>query len=386
MKKRLTLVLVLMLTFSMPVMAAPKEKDNNGKKPVAEPTVVSEPLDQTAIADQPTDVANSDADLSNADQEEDIDEISDAVNDQVTDKKDNPKKDFKKELNEQKKELTQEKSDLAEEKEALESEYEALLASGDTEGAQALLSEIETINQSLDTLKNQIKTIINERHMVVKTMYTDEELAQFESVNDLIEQMYEDAKTLDAGSLTINNQLIKFKAPIYIKGGNVMVPVKAITEKLGAEILFDEETQTLSLSKEDTVITITTTGVEVTIDGELVDITDQIEVTCGRSYINLSFLAEIFDLEASYDEENELIDLEEPADETADAPSDSATEEIIDTPTDETSDIPSDDSADESVDTTVEEPTDATTDTPADEPADTSSAEDPVTPNLGETL
>ncbi|WKY48328.1 copper amine oxidase N-terminal domain-containing protein [Eubacteriaceae bacterium ES3] len=369
MKKRLTFLLVLMLAFSMPVMAAPKDKGNNGKKTTVEPPVISAPaVDITEDTTDETDVVDETV----------VDDTTDEASEQEgkpdKEKPSKPKNDFKQELNEQKKELTQEKSAIAEEKEALEAEYEALLASGDTEAAEALLSQIDELNKSMDALKDQIKTIINERHMVVKTMYTDEELAQFDTAADLIEQMYEDAQALDAGSLTINNQLIKFQAPIYIKGGDVMVPVKALTEKMGAEVLFDEETKTLTITKDSTVITVTTADVEVTIDGEVIDITDQIEVTCGRTYINMEVLSELLGLESSYDEENEIIEIEEPA------------EEDTDTPVDETADTPADDATDETVDTPADETTDETADSPVEDTPDTSADEDPVTPDLGETL
>jgi hypothetical protein len=265
----------------------------------------------------------------------------------------------------------------------------ALLAAGDTAGAAALQAKLDSLKTELAGLQSQIKQIINQRYMVVKTMYTDEELAQFESVSALIEKMMEDAKALDAGSVTINNQLIKFDAPVYIKGGDIMVPVKAITEKLEAEVVFNEETKTLTITKDTAVIEITATGVTATIDGTPVDITDRVQVTCGRTFIPLDLLAEILNLDVTYDSDNEIIDVDVPVDETTDPATetpvdDGTTEPVTETPvddgtTDPVTETPVDDGT---TDPVTETPVDGGTTDPAAETPVVELTPDPVVPEL----
>ena len=138
------------------------------------------------------------------------------------------KKGFKDELNEQKKELQQEKSGLNQQLEELQLQYETMLASGDEEGAAAILESMDGLNEQIQGVQAQIKETINQRYMVVKTMYTDEELAEFSNAKELISQMYADAEVLSAGSVTINNNLIKFDTPAYIKKGVTLVPLRAL--------------------------------------------------------------------------------------------------------------------------------------------------------------
>lgn len=95
-----------------------------------------------------------------------------------------------------------------------------------------------------------------------------------------------------------------------------MVPVKAITEKLEAEVVFNEATKTLAITKDTAVIQITSAGITATIDGSPVDITDRVQVTCGRTYIPLDLLAEILNLDVSFDSDNGIIDVDVPVDET----------------------------------------------------------------------
>ena len=340
MKKRLILVLVLALALSAPAtaLAAPKNSDKGNASPKKDVVVTPAP------APLPEPVVPVEVDSPDNSEPTVTDPVTLPVDDGTTDsvttpevskpdkKPAKPQQLFKQELNEQKKELTQQKSLLAEEKDALEAEMAALLAADDTAGAEALQTELDSLKTELAGLQSQIKAIINQRYMVVKTMYSDEELAQFENVSALIEKMMEDAKALDAGSVTINNQLIKFDAPAYIKGGDIMVPVKAITEKLEAEVVFNEETKTLTITKDTAVIKITAAGVTATIDGTPVDITNRVQVTCGRTFIPLDLLAEILNLDVSYDSDTGIVDVDDPATETPvdDGSTDPATETPVD--------------------------------------------------------
>jgi hypothetical protein len=341
MKKRLILILILALAFLMPAtaLAAPKNSDkSNGnaapkKDTVAAPAPI--PVPETVVVPAATGTTDGTA-AAVTDPAVETPETATAP----AKKASKPQQAFNQELNAQKKELQQQKSALAEAKEALETEYEALLASGDTVTAEAAKTELNRLKAEMDGLQSQIKQIINQRYMVVKTMYTDEELAQFENVSALIEKMMADAKALDAGSVTINNQLIKFDAPIYIKGGDIMVPVKAITEKLDAEVVFNAETKTLTITRDNAVIEITAAGVTATIDGTSVDITDKVQVTCGRTYLPLDLLAEILDLDVTVDNDNGTVDVDMPADGNTDQAADGTTDPAVETPAADGSEAP----------------------------------------------
>ena len=206
---------------------------------------------------------------------------------------------------------------MNQQKEALETQYEALVASGDTANAEAVLADLNTLNEQISGLQAQIKETINERYMVVKTLYSDAELSEFDSAAELIAQMYQDAKVLSADCVTVNNNLIKFDAPPYIKGGVTLVPLRAVSEELGAEVSWDVETKTVTVVKDNTVIEITVNETTVSINGTQVDVPIPAEITCGRTYLPLRFLAEILDFSVSWDGDNQLIDIDgDPSEET----------------------------------------------------------------------
>ena len=219
---------------------------------------------------------------------------------------------FKAELNAQKKIVAKAKGALEDQKLALSALYDAAIAAGDAAGAEALLVQITSLDTEIAVLQAQMKQIINERYMIIKTLYTDEELAQFANAAAVIEQMYADASVLGIGSIIVRDNIIKFDAPAYIKGGRTIIPVRAITEELGATVLYDPLTQSVSITKDNIVIILTIGSTKVLVDGveQLLDTTA--EITNGRTYVPLRFIAETFGLTVDFDDETEIIDIEEP--------------------------------------------------------------------------
>jgi len=90
-------------------------------------------------------------------------------------------------------------------------------------------------------MQKPFKIELNEQ---IKSNYSEEELAQFENAAGLIEKMYADAEILGLGSVIIKNNIIKLDGPAYIKGGRTIIPVRAITEGLGAERALGAEKET----------------------------------------------------------------------------------------------------------------------------------------------
>lgn len=222
---------------------------------------------------------------------------------------------FKSELNEQKKSIAQNMAALDEQKIALETQYQELLAAGSTAEAEALLATITELDAQLNGLKAEMKQVINERYMITKSSYTDEELAQFENVAALIEKMYADAEILELGSVTIKNNIIKLEGPAYIKGGRTIIPVRAITEGLGATVAWNPDTKSVTVTKDGIEIILTMNSTQVLVNGVEQQIDVPAEITNGRTYVPLRFISETFGLLANWDAENGTVDIEDETEE-----------------------------------------------------------------------
>lgn len=238
-------------------------------------------------------------------------------------------KQFKAELNAQKKEVAQAKGALEESKALLEAAYQAALTAGDTVAADAALAEMAALDGEIAVLQAEMKQIINERHMIIKTEYSDEELAQFENAATVIAKMYEDASVLGVGSITIKNNIIKIDSPAYIKGGRTIIPVRAITEELGATVNFDPATQTVTVSKDGVDIVFGIGSKTVLVGGVAQELDAAAEITNGRTYVPLRFITETFGLYVDWDAETGEIDITDGTETEATAPEE-------ETPVDET--------------------------------------------------
>lgn len=306
MKKSFSLLLAVILVLSLSISPA-AAKGNSGKSSSASAKV----SEKTSETDSSSETASG--------------KTAKAQN--AKSQKTGTQKEFKAELKVQEKELQQQKSKLNQQRETLQVQYEALLASGDTQGAASLLESIQALDQQIQTVQTRMKEMINERFMVAKTLYTDEELAQFSSVSELIAQMYADAEVLRAGSVTVNNQIIKFDTPAYIKNGTILVPLRAVAEQIGGDVTWNSDTQTVIITKDSTVIEITPNSMTALVNGAPVEMNLPAAVTCGRTYIPLRLLAEAFDLNTEQDSENGTVDIEDgAADNSADS-ADTSTED-----------------------------------------------------------
>ncbi len=143
------------------------------------------------------------------------------------------------------------------------------------------------------------------------------------------------AVVLDAGAVKLKNRVLKFDTPPVIRGGRTLVPVRALTEGLGATVRYTTEggiglvtisrTTTMSAIGPDgatttsapaitVVLTIGSTKVTVTENGitRTIDLADtKPGIAHGRTYVPLRFLAEIFGLRVSHDGATGTIDIEE---------------------------------------------------------------------------
>lgn len=271
-------------------------------------------------------------------------------------------KQFKQEMNEAKKNLV---VSLQAARNNLQTQYDALLltevpvdpteAQLREENLATLLVQISDADAKLANPEAAMKQIINERYMVIKSLKSGFNLADYEKAEDLIAAMYVNAQNADAWSLSVKNNLLKLEGPSYLKGSKIMFPVRAL-EASGADVDWNEENDTVTILKSgvQVVFTMGSTIVSVlapapetlpeeiaVIEGTETDDTaviDTGEVTpadasttvepladiiiemdepallnCGRAYVPLKYLEAIFAMGFTYDEVAATLPAEEPA-------------------------------------------------------------------------
>ena len=94
---------------------------------------------------------------------------------------------------------------------------------------------------------------------------------------------------------------LTFDVPPQIINGRTMVPLRAIFEALGAEVNWDGATQTVTGTKDGTVVKLTIGNTSPTVNGNVVTIDQPGVVISGRTMVPLRFVGESFGVTVNWD-------------------------------------------------------------------------------------
>jgi len=113
----------------------------------------------------------------------------------------------------------------------------------------------------------------------------------------------------DSISVFVNGYDIDFDVPPQAINGRTMVPLRAIFEELGAFVEWDNDTQTVTATKDDTVVRATIGSPVMYINGEE-KVMDVVPVAVnGRTLVPARFVAEAFGCEVRWNGEGRTVEI-----------------------------------------------------------------------------
>lgn len=98
-----------------------------------------------------------------------------------------------------------------------------------------------------------------------------------------------------------------FDVPPIIENGRTLVPFRAISEALGAEVSWDPATRTVTVAKDDIVVKLTVDSIEATVNGKTVQLDVPAVVRSNRTLVPLRFLSEALGAYPEWDPEYNMI-------------------------------------------------------------------------------
>jgi len=104
-------------------------------------------------------------------------------------------------------------------------------------------------------------------------------------------------------TVTFNGEELEFDVAPQIMNDRTMVPLRAIFEKMGAKVDWDDDTQTVTATKSDTVVVLVIDDRFPTINGEIIEIDQPGIIVNDRTLAPLRFVAEAFGGEVEWFEE-----------------------------------------------------------------------------------
>jgi len=221
-------------------------------------------------------------------------------------------------LEQEKDQLEELKDNLEEQLEALEAEIETAKKAGDTALIESLSAELEALKLEKDTYKMDMRNKLALMKQIAKSRYSEEELSQLQEVYKSFNNL-KNMRTIPVENVFFKNRDVKFDTPPVIKEGRTLIPVRAITEAMGAAVTWNSEEKLVTIVKDDQTIVFDllnnityVNGVEATIDVPA-------GVMNNRTMVPLRFIAENLGLKVVWDEDAQTIEVDEESTDSEDS-------------------------------------------------------------------
>lgn len=171
--------------------------------------------------------------------------------------------------------------------------------------------------ESREEVKNLFKLALQECRQMQNTQETRQLLEDIIAIDPKSSDAYQELGNIfknqgdERCHLWFDGRELKSEVPPVIKQGRTLVPVRAITEALGAEVQWKESERTVLISKGETVIQLQVENRIATVNGQPVELDCQTENINSRVLVPLRFIGETLKAEVQYYPEGKIISINE---------------------------------------------------------------------------
>ncbi|WP_312652132.1 copper amine oxidase N-terminal domain-containing protein [Aminipila sp.] len=166
-------------------------------------------------------------------------------------------------------------------------------------------SAVKATPSAVDTKEKTKLTVAEKKELILKK-YTADELSSVKSAGDAIKKADSTVKVLDVNSIVSDTKEFKFDTPPVIKGSRTLIPVRAITEGLGAKVAYDQATKKVTITKDGTTIELTLGSNVAVVNGKQVTLDTSANTMNNRTYVPMRFIMETFNLKVSYENDGTI--------------------------------------------------------------------------------
>ena len=104
-----------------------------------------------------------------------------------------------------------------------------------------------------------------------------------------------------------NGEKMSFDQPPVMDNNRTLVPLRAIFEKIGAEVDWNSETQTVTAKKDDTTIELTINNTNAKKNGSVIELDVPAKIINNRTLVPVRFVSDCFGVGVEWDGENRQV-------------------------------------------------------------------------------
>ncbi|HHW41593.1 MAG TPA: hypothetical protein GXX19_10680 [Syntrophomonadaceae bacterium] len=123
------------------------------------------------------------------------------------------------------------------------------------------------------------------------------------------EKVYDDGQKSNATGIKVfvKGKQLTFDVPPVIKDGRTLVPVRAVTEGMGATVSWDEATRTVTIVKDNVTVILKIGSKTVNVNGQekLLDVPAQLQNS--RTFVPLRLIGEAFNYNVQWDPNSQKV-------------------------------------------------------------------------------
>jgi len=105
----------------------------------------------------------------------------------------------------------------------------------------------------------------------------------------------------------LNGETLNFDTPPIIENGRTLVPLRTIFEALGADVEWEDNTQTVTAVKDETTVSMQIGSNELVKNGESITLDVPAQLVNGRTLVPARVIAESFGAKVEWDEEKQTV-------------------------------------------------------------------------------
>ena len=129
-------------------------------------------------------------------------------------------------------------------------------------------------------------------------------------------------------SLTINNNIIDMPVSPVSESDTTLVPLRVITENMGAKLDFDSNTKTINLTKDNTAISLTIEKQDAIVNGKTMSLSLAPKLINDTTMVPIRFISENFNCKVDWISDKNLISITLPETEDNSQPDKDSSSEI----------------------------------------------------------